>query len=318
MPCGDRSTSRGDGALRYNSNSGSTCCGQTFPINDSVTFSNCLNEFALASDDYASWYSYSIPSINVGWAFSLPDWLFESDKLVFMEVVVSTKTSETMAGVYESTSDLYKQVKTFSDEMRRKAPPGSGLDSLEFVSYSLLYYDFLNELFSGMYMSAAISSVIATLALLCMTHSVIMTVSSVLTIFSIVLLVCGILIFVGWQLNVIESLIITVSVGLAHVDFTVHYSHTYLVSNDKSTRRARTSYMYTAMGVSVTFGALTTFLSGFALSFAEYARAFYQFGVFLMVLMSLSFLYSTFFLGSILHVIGPVKPKLIDSKQDHA
>lgn len=61
----------------------------------------------------------------------------------------------------------------------------------------------------------------------------------------------------------------------------------------------------TVMGVSISSASATTFIAGAVMCFSK-TLFFYKFGVFLVLIMSLSWLLSTFFLTSLLAVAGPV------------
>jgi predicted RND superfamily exporter protein len=102
------------------------------------------------------------------------------------------------------------------------------------------------------------------------TRSPILTVLSMLTIGSIVCCIVGTLVLDGWQLNIMESVIISVAVGMS-VDFVAHYSHTYLHAPEsyKSDRDKCVEHTLTTMGVSVLTGAITTFVAGFFMILAQ-------------------------------------------------
>lgn len=107
-----------------------------------------------------------------------------------------------------------------------------------------------------------------------MTRNPILTLLSLLTIVAIVCCVVGILVLDNWELNIMESVIISVAVGMA-VDFVAHYSHTYLHSPVKYDRDIAVAYTAKTMGGSVLTGAITTFVAGGFMIFAQ-TLFFYQ------------------------------------------
>lgn len=135
------------------------------------------------------------------------------------------------------------------------------------------------------------------------TRNVIMTVLSLFTIVCIVCSVVGTLVLDGWELNIIESVIISVAVGMS-VDFVAHLSHSYLHSPIKE-REVAVTYMMKTMGVSVLTGAITTFVAGFFMIFAK-TLFFYQFGFFMMMTMVFSWMFANLFLAPLMGVVGPV------------
>ena len=130
-----------------------------------------------------------------------------------------------------------------------------------------------------------------------------MTVLSLFTIVCIVCCVVGTLVLDGWELNIIESVIISVAVGMS-VDFVAHLSHAYLHSVIKE-RAIAVMYMMRTMGVSVLTGAITTFIAGFFMIFAK-TLFFYQFGFFMMMTMLFSWIFANLFLAPLMGAVGPV------------
>ena len=117
-----------------------------------------------------------------------------------------------------------------------------------------------------------------------------------MSIFGVVLAVtatiCGPL---GWQLGVIESICITIVVGLS-VDYTIHLGHIFSITLVDDTqepaeqrfRKAREAL--SSMGVSVFSAAITTFGSAVFLCMS-YVLFFRNFGIFVV----LNIFYSTLF-----------------------
>ena len=145
------------------------------------------------------------------------------------------------------------------------------------------------------------------------TKSILTTVSALLTIGSIVNVVLGIMVLAGWALGFMESICVTVIVGLA-VDYVVHYSISYTqVFNHKSAgdktvkiqdvlNNAITECLV-ELGVSVLGGASSTFGAALFLMMCviKYLRIF---GLFLAMTIGSSVILATIMFPLILSFIG--------------
>ncbi|CAM9956796.1 unnamed protein product, partial [Phaeothamnion confervicola] len=80
------------------------------------------------------------------------------------------------------------------------------------------------------------------------------------------LMTLAILVLVGWRINVVESISITIAAGLS-VDYVVHILHAY--QDVYGDRQIRIQGSLTKMGVSVTSGVLTTVGAVFVLLFCN-------------------------------------------------
>jgi len=202
--------------------------------------------------------------------------------------------------------DPYEKLAAYYDDMTNmldnyKDNPGMGN---AFFRTGLRFYDLQRSLGTGVYMSGGISLALAFVILLVTTRSIIGTFLSLFNLAAIVVCVIGVLVLDGWQLNIMESLIISVAVGLS-VDFCAHYCHTYLQAPNRNSRAESVEYMLTVMGVSVLTGAITTCISGLFMLPAQ-TLFFYQFGIFLCVTMCFSWVYTNFFLAPMFGIAGPV------------
>ena len=143
-----------------------------------------------------------------------------------------------------------------------------------------------------------------------MTRRLAAAVIAAISITSVVLCVVGIIVLLGWELNVIESVVFSCAVGLS-CDFATHLTHAYVGAArfspsglfarlpramaqvwrlmDDSTMRARVAIM--ELGATVTMGFITSFIPGVLLLNAQ-SYFYYQFGVFLCCIMSFSWIFS--------------------------
>jgi hypothetical protein len=116
--------------------------------------------------------------------------------------------------------------------------------------------------------------------------------------------ILGMMQLMGWEMGVIESISITVLVGLS-VDYVVHLANSYIETNPLTPhRKERVSNAFGEMGVTVFGGAITS-LGASAMLFACYFQTFFKFGGFMFMTILASFLWSNFFFMSVLSLIGP-------------
>lgn len=114
--------------------------------------------------------------------------------------------------------------------------------------------------------------------------------------------VIGIIPMAGWKLGVLESLNLTLVVGLA-VDYVVHLAEGYVTCLEQS-RHARVRHTLGHVGISVLSGAFTT-LGAAVFMFAAKILFFFQFGIFIFCTIAFSLLFSLFFFVTLLDLIGP-------------
>ena len=106
----------------------------------------------------------------------------------------------------------------------------------------------------------------------------------------------------GWKLGVMESLNLTLVVGLA-VDYCVHLADGYVRS--KKTRRVdRVRDMLKTVGVSVLSGACTT-LGASAFMLGSQIIFFFQFGIFMFCTVGFSIIFALGFFTVMVGLIGP-------------
>ncbi|CAB3408351.1 unnamed protein product [Caenorhabditis bovis] len=137
------------------------------------------------------------------------------------------------------------------------------------------------------------SSVIGSLVFVAMFAFIQLKFQAVAAVVTIACVICtssAIVTMLGWVLGVLEAVILVLVVGLSF-DYTLHYGAA-LPDNGCSEHRIREA---TARGVGpVTLAAFTSFLAGASMLFAK-THAFYQVGIFLVVISITSWTFSTFF-----------------------
>ncbi|VVC45685.1 Protein patched/dispatched,Sterol-sensing domain [Cinara cedri] len=241
-----------------------------------------------------------IPSV-AGPKFSNP--LFHPLNQTFVPiikaVVVEFESNFAFTTSYVYMEAFYKQVEAWSSKMMEKAPPG--LKKGWFYSH-LGFYDLQKMLIEDTIMSAFIALFLAFIIMFIVTTSISLTVITVVTIFFIISTTIAVLVLMGWRLNVLESIATSVAIGLS-VDFSLHYTIEYQLACEDSPRATAISKALSLMACPSLMGAITTGASG-AFMLPSDVLPYAQLGVFLIIIMFISWFYSTFFLVSLLSVFG--------------
>jgi len=180
------------------------------------------------------------------------------------------------------------------------APPG--LRDGWFYSH-LGFFDLQRVLINDTIMSTIISLVFVFIVLLIVTKSVLLSTLTVITIFFIMCSTIAVLVLMGWHLNVLESISISVAIGLS-VDFSVHYAIEYQLACENFARATAISKALYLMACPSLMGAITTGATGVFMLPSD-VLPYFQLGIFLIIIMFVSWLYSTFYLVSLLSIIGP-------------
>ncbi|TRY78598.1 hypothetical protein TCAL_06908 [Tigriopus californicus] len=267
------------------------CCQATkFPYPNNV-FEKCL---VLAIGDlYATPTDFWIPGV------AGPKFNITTSKVQAM--IVEYDAWQIFSYSHHEMSEFYHGVNNWFSDMARTAPPE--LQGGFFVSY-LSFYDVQSSLSRDTLVAIALALMVAVLVLFICTFNVFLSLISVLTVCAIIFVSIAILVLLGWKLNILESVAITFAIGLS-VDFTLHYSIMYRQSID-SDSELNVIYSVTNMSAPITMAALTTMIAGLCL-IPSRVLAYIQIGTFIVIVMTISWLYSTFFFQSILRIIGPTR-----------
>ena len=185
-----------------------------------------------------------------------------------------------------------------SDSLGKPYITGGRTDIFGFFMYTVSQLMFVN----GAVWSVVISSLIAFLIVFIFTRNVLIALFSLVSILMIVFGVLGCTVILGGTLGSVRSVCITFLVGFS-VDYTVHLAVAY-VHSKKRTRQERVIDALSAMGVSVSAAAISTFLSSCFLFFATFVF-FLQFGTFMAIAVTWAYLCGTFVFMSLLAGFGP-------------
>jgi len=180
------------------------------------------------------------------------------------------------------------------------APPG--LRNGWFYSH-LGFYDLQRVLIDDTIITTIISLVFAFILLLIVTKSVLLTTLTTISIFFIICTTIAVLVLMDWHLNVLESISISVAIGLS-IDFSVHYSIEYQLACEYSLKAMAVAKALYLMASPSLMGAITTGATG-AFMLPSDVLPYTQLGIFLIIIMFVSWLYSTFYLVALLSFVGP-------------
>ena len=158
---------------------------------------------------------------------------------------------------YDKVDKLWERIQSFSSEVLDNAPPG--VQNGWSVTW-LRFYALQKNLGSGTVSSLGVSLAISFAVMLLTTVNWVISVYAIVTIICILSATIGSLVLAGWELNILESLTISVAVGLS-VDFTLHYGVAYSISNEKG-RTQQVKYALSHIGPAVTLASITTFIAG--------------------------------------------------------
>lgn len=173
-----------------------------------------------------------------------------------------------------------------------------------FIS-ELEFYDLQRELSECTLVAIAMSMGLALTVLLLSTLNIVTSLYAILTISCSIFVTMAVLVLLGWKLNVLESIAVSTAIGLT-VDFSLHYTVNYrlcpiAIGKD---RQAATRYALNNMAGPACMAAVTTGAAG-AFMMPSLVLAYIQIGIFLVTVMTVSWFYATFHLGSLLASFGP-------------
>ena len=168
-------------------------------------------------------------------------------------------TNQPFTNAFSVVDGLYKQVTSWLKDELSEAPPG--LQSGWVGSWLFNFYGLQIGLSQGTYSSLGISVAVSFFVMLLTTLNIFISIYAIITIIGIISITIGSLVLAGWQLNILESIVMSVAVGLS-IDFTMHYGVAYRLAPDKNQRESRVRYSLVHIGSAITMAALTTFLTG--------------------------------------------------------
>lgn len=214
-------------------------------------------------------------------------------------VVVEYDSNVSYSLSHSQMHTFYHQVEEWMHKQLDTAP--AGMRNGWFIS-DLAFYDVQNSLSVSTVSAIALTMAIAFVVLFLATCNLWLSLISVVCLSCVVLVSVAALVLLDWKLNILESVSISLAVGLS-VDFTLHYAIGYRLSIDKD-RESAVVHSLSRMGSPIAMAAATTLAAG-ASVLPSSVVAYNQIGTFIVVVMTTSWLYSTFLLPSLLRLCGP-------------
>jgi hypothetical protein len=216
--------------------------------------------------------------------------------------VVTIQTTLTEVQDYDIMDQNYKTIQDFASEQLSSAPQGAkNMFATTWYQFHM-FYDLVKSISRGTYWSILLSVGVACVVMFLTTMSGLITFYAMASISCSIAATVACLVLLGWHLNIVESMTLSLAVGLS-INFTIHYGVAYRWSPGTSSAE-RTRDSFRRVGPAVAVGALTTFLAGAAVMPSS-IRPYTQIGTFLMLVMTFSWLYATLFFQSVCHIIGP-------------
>ncbi|XP_075060403.1 protein dispatched homolog 1 isoform X2 [Mixophyes fleayi] len=264
------------------------CCSQSgFPYKQEV-FELCIKRAIMELERNTG---YHLDSKTPGPRFDIND--------TIRAVVLEFKSTYLFTFAYEKMHHFYREVDAWIAKELQSAPVG--LSNGWFVS-NLEFYDLQDSLSDGTLIAMGLSVAVAFSVMLLTTWNVIISLYAIVSIAGTIFVTVGSLVLLGWELNVLESVTISVAVGLS-VDFAVHYGVAYRLAPDPD-REGKVVFSLSRMGSAIAMAALTTFVAG-AMMMPSTVLAYTQLGTFMMLIMCISWAFATFFFQCICRCLGP-------------
>lgn len=214
-------------------------------------------------------------------------------------LVIEFESNVSYSTVYDTVKDFIRTVEEWFQNELKSAPPE--MQGGWFIS-ELKFYDVQDTLPSGTLVAITVAMTASLVVLLLVTLNILISLYAVVTVLLTIFVTVAILIVLGWKLNILESVTVSTAIGLA-VDFSLHYGIHYRLS-PSCERLAATQFSLSRIIGPTAMAAITTGVAGALMLFSN-VLPYLQIGIFLLVVMSVSWTYATFFLMSLLKLFGP-------------
>ena len=234
-----------------------------------LQFNTTLKQFGNPYEDIVDWFD------------SWDDWLSE----------IKTRKAPWVQQIYPTSSDF---------------PWESGMIH---TSGIWVWMNTQKQLVSGAVTGTIISLGLATFIIFAASLNIIIAVIVFVELVGVVGCVLGTASLLGWELGMIESVSITVLVGLSVdyvVHFAVHYNHVKVGSGSNTTteRQRRVHEVIADMGPTVLGGAATSMGAAMIL-LCTWLQIFYKFGIFFLFTILFSYFWAMFFFLPLMSIFGP-------------
>ncbi|XP_011863762.1 PREDICTED: protein dispatched-like [Vollenhovia emeryi] len=280
------------------------CCNSsTFPYEPDV-LQHCTAEASVRLHRTPNLWTQNGP-LFAGPKFAKDPLLTSNDTLAIKvtpkikALIVEYDSTHSYSLSFATMDTFYHQVESWMQNQLRSAP--KGMRGGWFISH-LEFYELQRTLYEGTISAMAVSLTLALIVVAMVTLNPLISLYAIVAIGAVIIVTVAMLILLGWTLNVLESIAISTTIGLA-VDFSLHYAVSYKACmSEKKIDRVKTALQQ--MGGPTLMAAITTGAAG-ALMLPSQVLAYIQIGVFLLLVMGVSWIYATLFLCSMLAVVGP-------------
>lgn len=267
------------------------CCQSlTFPFNQS-TFLHCLSAWSNETS------RYQLSTMNPGVRY------IDSQPAL---IIVSFWSNSKYSLKFNSMKSFYQNVSDFVDDIMLRCT----LDQCE--SYrpmfttagGWLFYDVQNTLLDSLPLSLVVVLSASSFIIFLTTKNLLLTLCALISISFSILTTLGILSLMRWELNILESVIVSLTVGLS-MDFPLHVAVAYRIASSTRDRKTRVSLSLRHVGGSLTAAMVTTLVAGICMLPSQ-VLAYTKLGTFLALVAVISWFYATFFMPALLVHIGPI------------
>lgn len=150
--------------------------------------------------------------------------VFMTDGRDVTALLLRVKANRTFVN-HDTVRDYYMDLSEF--HRKAIAPAPDGFQTGWFISVAFALYDLQYQLITGTYSSLVASMAIALIILLLTSGNIIISLFAIVTISFSIADTIAIFVLMDWNLSILESVIIIMSVGLS-VDFSCHYGVAYI------------------------------------------------------------------------------------------
>lgn len=268
----------------------SPCCmDYEFPYSRDV-FNKCIGEAVNIIRKTPQFH----PNLNAGVRF------FKNSTKV-AALIVEYQSNRLYTESFTKMERFFNNIDEWVTWQINNTAPAS-LKSGWFISSNLDLLALQTELEQSTTSSILLEVLFATLAMMIGSRDLILTIAGTLTIGTIIIVTVAVLIVLRWTLGVAESILISLTIGLS-IDFALHYSVAYSEIRKKGANSGTIFSILNDVGSPIALATITTSLAGFVIAWSD-ILAYQELGVFLMLIASVSWFTSTFFLLPMLASVG--------------
>ncbi|CDW52493.1 Sterol-sensing domain containing protein [Trichuris trichiura] len=175
-----------------------------------------------------------------------------------------------------------------------------------FICDNLNTYDLQLALVNSAKTAVPVAISLSIVILLIMTRDWLLTLMTTVTVTVAIFFLLECLLLLQWEVNVIETTIITLAIGLSF-DYTLHYAAMYISANLRSSNNPVPDLLLKT-GSPVLMSMLTTILGGACMLFST-VYAYFQIGVFMILLAIVSYCFATFLFLSMISIATKLRQK---------